>query len=173
MGLVELKRCLRKFERRKLVEKTIVETTEILVPLSHFPCLATIEFNLNYVLCIGPLILILHHTSAWDWQRQWNLEERWSSSIAVFSACFYMFNEAFCRVKDMAKFTLHRYRMLENSLINFDCANLLCECLVTFLHLSNCVRQCFICFNKFPLSFFVDRLSIIVFLLLLALNGLH
>ena len=175
LWLVELERRLRKLEGRELIKQTIVETAEILVPLGHAPILPTIKFDVNDVLSVSSLVLIFNHASAWNTQWQRYFEESWPTAIAVFCTCFDVFNEALCRVEDVTKFTLHRYRVFEHSLIDFDCADLLCECLVALLHLCNCVRQSLVRFYKFSLALFVNWFSVIVSLLLLflALNGLH
>jgi len=71
------------------------------------------------------IILIFNHFGICNVHFERNLKENAPLSCAVFCARFYVIYESFPRVKDIAEFTLHRNRMFENSLVNFNRVNLL------------------------------------------------
>lgn len=132
-SLSELERAVWELDQGVLVDKAVVQAAECLVLLVDSPRLP-IELDLDDILGVGAMIgLILDHPRARDLHVERNLEEKAALAGTIFRARLHVIDECLGWEEDVAEFTLHRDRVLEDPLVDLDSCNFLGQLPVAIL----------------------------------------
>jgi len=125
-----------------------VKGAECSVLLTHCPHFG-VENYLDDVLSVLPMVFLVHERlRCLDTERHRDLEKVGAASPVVFRASLHMVDKDFSWVEHLAELALHGQRVLEDTLVDLDLANLGRQLLVSIFNFGDSLRQRLVYFHQ-------------------------